>query len=179
MNFIPLFLLKHSCEMKIIFVILTGILGIGPLISQILPGNASFELLSACEKSTSIHHFDFPNSKAALVQRPIYSTIKIKMLLSFHWGEIVKYSCLIKNSEIWLAGTDKDGNYKVAVAGRKNQYSDFYAGPLDINGQTNAETCKNWDNILSVNKENILTHIHNFELEIYNDTVNYKFILKM
>lgn len=162
--------------MKIIFGSLSIFLGLIPLSSQIQSEHALVEILSNCEKSSSIYQLNFPNSEVSISPTANIFNNKNKNAFVFPLRGDDKVSSLIKSSEIWLAGTDKDGNYKVAVAGRKNQFSDFYAGPLDINGQISPEICENWDKIFSVNKENILTHIHNFQAGVYEDTTNYKFI---
>ena len=47
---------------------------------------------------------------------------------------------------LWLGGVDPAGDLKLAaVTYRHDGKADYFAGPLDENGETNAANCTNWD----------------------------------
>jgi hypothetical protein len=46
---------------------------------------------------------------------------------------------------IWIGGIDGGGQLKVAAQTYRQSGSDFFAGPLDVDGNTTAETCNEWD----------------------------------
>lgn len=59
---------------------------------------------------------------------------------------------------IWLSGIDNGNNLKVA-AQRYRTGDDFWAGPLNANGETNKNTCVKWDkhfNVLGANIEKVV-----------------------
>ena len=71
---------------------------------------------------------------------------------------------------VWMGGVDEGGNLKLAAQtyGRGNEYSDYWPGPLtDGNdpstaGLTDAEQCRNWDQVFSVNRTEIDEHLNKF-----------------
>jgi len=57
---------------------------------------------------------------------------------------------------VWIGGTDPNGALKLAgVTYRSGNATDFYAGPLDENGQTDLEVCENWDRFFSVKGDDV------------------------
>ena len=65
---------------------------------------------------------------------------------------------------VWVGGTDKNGNYKLAGVTYRSQNDnyDWYPGPLDLQGVTDEPICKNWDEFFTVNGDNVRRHIDNF-----------------
>ena len=65
---------------------------------------------------------------------------------------------------VWIGGTDPNGALKLAgVTYRQGNATDFYAGPLDGDGQTDLDACENWDQFFIVKGENILKHIAKYD----------------
>ncbi|MBP6235765.1 MAG: T9SS type A sorting domain-containing protein [Saprospiraceae bacterium] len=62
-------------------------------------------------------------------------------------------------ASIWLAGKDIAGNIRLSASTYRTEGYDYFAGPLDVNGTTESQTCKNWDQRFSVNGDNIKKHI--------------------
>ena len=61
---------------------------------------------------------------------------------------------------VWIGGTDRFGNIKLSAVTYRSEGYDFFAGPLDVNGTTSSEFCKDWDKIFSVKGKNIASHIN-------------------
>lgn len=58
---------------------------------------------------------------------------------------------------VWIGGVDPAGALKLAgVTYRRGNQTDFYTGPLDEAGQTDAETCSNWDQFFKVKGRNAI-----------------------
>ena len=77
---------------------------------------------------------------------------------------------------VWMGGVDEGGNLKVAAQtyGRPNR-NDYWSGPLrsslDENpGTTDAEICRNWDQIFSVKRTEIAEHLDKYGQAAYNGT---------
>lgn len=65
---------------------------------------------------------------------------------------------------VWIGGNDPNGALKLAgVTYRRGNDTDFYAGPLDEEGQTSLDTCIAWDRFFVVNGATILKHIAAFD----------------
>ncbi len=65
---------------------------------------------------------------------------------------------------VWIGGLDPVGNLKLAaVQYSNNGRTDWYPGPLDENGQTEAEICADWDRFFVVTGEEIKKHNSAFE----------------
>ncbi len=66
---------------------------------------------------------------------------------------------------LWLGGIDAAGNLKTAcqMYGNTTGDSDFWAGPLDLYGETEAGTCANWDRFFEVTAVEIDLHKTLFE----------------
>ena len=64
---------------------------------------------------------------------------------------------------VWIGGYDDGGNLKLAAQtyGAESD-RDFWPGPLDSNGEIDAETCHNWDQFFRVKGTNIDLHIQNY-----------------
>jgi len=56
---------------------------------------------------------------------------------------------------IWIGGIDGSGQLKVAAQTYRQSGNDFWAGPLDDNGDVEALTCSNYDRFFEVNSEDI------------------------
>ncbi|MGB0390035.1 MAG: T9SS type A sorting domain-containing protein [Salibacteraceae bacterium] len=54
---------------------------------------------------------------------------------------------------LWLAGTDLSGQLKMAVAKYRNTGSDYYAGPIDANGQT--LNCNDFDRVWPITRSEV------------------------
>jgi len=71
---------------------------------------------------------------------------------------------------VWLGGVDEGGNLKVAAQtyGRSTSEFDFYAGPLSEGldslgaGQTNQQTCADWDKLFVVKASEIDEHLRRY-----------------
>ena len=61
---------------------------------------------------------------------------------------------------VWLGGVDPAGNLKTACQtyGNRTGQSDFWAGPLDLLGNTDLDVCNNWDRFFEVYAQEIDIH---------------------
>jgi hypothetical protein len=76
-------------------------------------------------------------------------------------------------ASVWIGGVDKSRNLKLASGGYKQWPSDFFAGPLDINGATELNSCNQWDRIFTVKGSSIIQHILNVrKLALENIAIN-------
>jgi len=75
---------------------------------------------------------------------------------------------------IWLGGVDPAGNLKLAAQqyGTATGASDYWPGPLTATGQTDAETCENWDRFFTVTSAEIDLHISQFQ-QAQNENIAY------
>lgn len=66
---------------------------------------------------------------------------------------------------VWVGGTDKDGNLKVAGVTYRDQNDDYdwYPGPLNLEGQTEEGICSDWDKFFTVNGDDVRNHIAAFD----------------
>lgn len=65
---------------------------------------------------------------------------------------------------VWIGGVDPNGSLKLAgVQYAQGANTDWYPGPLDEEGQTDATVCENWDQFFSVKGADILKHIAAFD----------------
>lgn len=61
---------------------------------------------------------------------------------------------------LWLGGVDAGGNLQLAAATYRNTgATDFFTGPLSVDGTTNNENCSNWDRHFRVRGERIVTFL--------------------
>ena len=67
---------------------------------------------------------------------------------------------------VWIGGVDRAGNIKLSGVTYRSQGYDFFSGPLDINGTTEAEQCQNWDRFFNVKGVNVRDH--------YNKVIKFK-----
>ena len=67
---------------------------------------------------------------------------------------------------VWIGGRDRAGNTKLSGVTYRSDGTDFFSGPLDINGTTDKEVCDNWDRFFSVSGINVRNH--------YNKVVKFK-----
>ena len=65
---------------------------------------------------------------------------------------------------LWLGALDPGGNLRVAAQtyGLANQETDYFAGPLNDLGATDAASCQDWDRVWSVYRYQIEAHIADF-----------------
>jgi hypothetical protein len=74
---------------------------------------------------------------------------------------------------VWMGGVDRSKNIKLSAAMYRFVGTDYFSGPLDLNGTTESEICSRWDKIFSVNGKNISQHIINFKkAEIENTSLS-------
>ena len=77
---------------------------------------------------------------------------------------------------VWMGGVDEGGNLKLAAQTYGRPLStDFWPGPLSplldpTPGVTNAEQCRNWDQIFSVSRTEIDEHLRNFNQALNEGT---------
>jgi hypothetical protein len=71
---------------------------------------------------------------------------------------------------VWMGGVDRSGSIKVSAVSYSLDGSDFYSGPLDILGTTEATACDQWDKIFTVKGNNIMQHIQNYKEALENQT---------
>ena len=66
---------------------------------------------------------------------------------------------------IWMGGIDAAGNLKVAAQqyGTTTGESDYWPGPLTEFGQTDPQTCANWDRFFSVTSDDITLHLFQYQ----------------
>lgn len=76
----------------------------------------------------------------------------------------------IYTAGVWIGGVDRAGEIKLSAVTYKSEGSDFFAGPLDLNGTSENTICAQWDKIFSVKGTNIRQHIKNFEIAKENGT---------
>jgi hypothetical protein len=67
---------------------------------------------------------------------------------------------------MWFGGIDPNGNMKASVGSYDEGEYDFFAGPLDVSGATNNETCSQWDQIFSVKSVSIEAHIKLYKASV-------------
>ena len=73
------------------------------------------------------------------------------------------YTSSIRANGLFMAGKDPSGNIKAAMKTYGYLgWSDYVPGPLDQNGNTDPETCNNWDKIWMVKQYEVLQHIVDF-----------------
>ncbi len=75
---------------------------------------------------------------------------------------------------IWLGGVDALSNLRLAAQqyGTGTGSSDYWPGPLTSIGQTQAETCANWDRFFSVTSADIDLHLAQYE-QAQQDNMDY------
>lgn len=57
---------------------------------------------------------------------------------------------------LWMGGLDAAGDLRLAAATyRQSAKSDYWAGPLDLSGQTSGDVCANWDKHFLVKKTEV------------------------
>lgn len=77
----------------------------------------------------------------------------------------------IYGAGVWMGGVDRAGSIKVSATTYSYDGSDFYTGPLDILGTTEATVCDQWDKIFTVKGNNIMQHIQNYKEALENQSV--------
>lgn len=69
----------------------------------------------------------------------------------------------IYTAGLWMGGVDRARNIKVSASSYQAQGFDYFAGPLDLNGLTDTETCRNWDKLFSVNGDVVKKHYNDLQ----------------
>ena len=72
---------------------------------------------------------------------------------------------------VWVGGVDRSGSIKLSASTYQTDGSDYFAGPLDVLGTTEATNCSQWDKIFTAKGNNILHHIQNYKEAVENQTV--------
>ncbi|MFL5766058.1 MAG: T9SS type A sorting domain-containing protein [Bacteroidia bacterium] len=62
---------------------------------------------------------------------------------------------------LWIGGIDASGTLKVAAMTYRQTGNDFWPGPLNASGATDAATCLDWDKIFKINKSDVIAY-HNW-----------------
>lgn len=72
---------------------------------------------------------------------------------------------------VWVGGVDRSGNVKLAGVTYRSLTSsfDWYPGPLDEAGATEADDCRNWDRFFTVLATEVAAHNTAFELSRSNN----------
>lgn len=61
---------------------------------------------------------------------------------------------------VWIGGVDRAKNIKLSAVTYRQQGFDFFSGPLDLNGVTESEICRNWDRFFTVTGINVRNHFN-------------------
>jgi hypothetical protein len=59
---------------------------------------------------------------------------------------------------VWIGGVDQAGNTKLSAVTFGENDNDFFAGPLDLSGTTEAAICRDWDRFFVVSGINVRNH---------------------
>ena len=126
--------------------------------------SSPFTLSAQCTIPTAHTFLDANNVKAGLMQGG-----------SLWWnGENAEYyfpnpspdsTATLFAGGLWMGGFDPAGNLKMAAStyGAVFGESDYGAGPLTDNGETDSMTCSNWDRFFEVEHAAILQHIADYQ----------------
>ncbi len=60
---------------------------------------------------------------------------------------------------LWIGGVDAGGMIKMAAMTYRQTGNDYWPGPLNASGTTDAMTCLAWDKIFKINKQDVKTYI--------------------
>jgi Secretion system C-terminal sorting domain len=78
----------------------------------------------------------------------------------------IRPAASIYGAGLWLSAKDPSGNLKLsAQTFRDAVKNDYWSGPLDLTGSTNADICDKWDKIWQINGEDIRNHVNDFEVD--------------
>lgn len=69
----------------------------------------------------------------------------------------------VYTSGLWVSGIDRVENIRLSASTYRTEGYDYFAGPLDINGTIESQTCKNWDQRFSIKGDNIKKQIQNLK----------------
>lgn len=61
---------------------------------------------------------------------------------------------------VWIGGVDRAKNIKLSAVTYRAVGFDFFSGPLDANGATEAEVCRSWDRFFTVTGINVRNHFN-------------------
>ncbi|HMU06143.1 MAG TPA: hypothetical protein PJ990_21060, partial [Saprospiraceae bacterium] len=62
---------------------------------------------------------------------------------------------------VWIGGKDRAGNIRLSAVTYRSEGFDFFSGPLDLNGATSADVCKDWDRFFVVKGDDVRRHYNN------------------
>jgi hypothetical protein len=126
---------------------------------KIQKNEASIQPLTACKRPTKAYDMAVNNVRARLSNDgTLFSAAKYTTPIPKS-GE--KEVAAIYAASVWIGGVDKSNNIKLAAGSYKQRPSDFFAGPLDINGAAYINSCDQWDRIFTVKGSSIHRHILN------------------
>lgn len=74
---------------------------------------------------------------------------------------------------VWIGGKDRAGNVRLSAVTYRAEGFDFFSGPLDLNGTTNADNCKNWDQFFVVKGVDVRNHYNNIIKSISDPDFEY------
>lgn len=62
------------------------------------------------------------------------------------------------NGGLWVIGSDRSRNIRLAASYYRTEGFDWFSGPLDINGASEKEVCDNWDRFFTVSGASVIEH---------------------
>ncbi len=122
---------------------------------------------ASCEPATASADLDVNNVRTKIqnggdmwwdLANPKYEIPKI----AINVNSVRKHSLF--SGAIWVGGYDGEngtGSLKLAAMTYRQGGSDFWPGPLDNQANTDEVTCKLWDNIYKITKDEIIEHYSN------------------
>lgn len=117
-------------------------------------------LLATCSPSTAQKDLDINNVRAKLLcggDMWFDGVDKARYEVPKGSGKYAIFS-----GSLWIGGIDAGKQLKVAAQTyRQDGSNDFWPGPLDINGSTDAATCSSWDKFYKITKSDIDNFIAN------------------
>jgi hypothetical protein len=137
------------------------------LVKPTTPSHKLMKLAAACEPATASADLDVNNVRTKILNggdmwwdlsNPKYEIPKI----ATNVNSVRKHSLF--SGAIWVGGYDGkagSGSLKLAAMTYRQGGSDFWPGPLDNESNTDEATCKKWDNIYKIKRQEIIEHYSN------------------
>ncbi len=126
---------------------------------KIQKNEPSIQPLTVCKRPTKAYDMAVNNVRARLSNDGTLFSEAQYITPIPKSGE--KAVAAIYAASVWMGGVDKSNNIKLAAGGYKQIASDFFAGPLDINGAADINSCDQWDRIFTVKGSSIHRHLLN------------------